>query len=74
MVAKRYGVLPSALLESGSSVDVHCAELAMAYENWVANNHKNGHKITSHTPEQLQAMIDRVNERTKDGKTTPSNK
>jgi len=36
-VAKRYGILPSELLECGSSIDAKCAILATQYETYITN-------------------------------------
>lgn len=37
-VAKRYGVLPTELLKSGSLVDLRCATLAVEYEAYLSKN------------------------------------
>lgn len=62
-VAKRYGCLPSKVLKSGSSIDVECANFAVAYEAHVKKQVENGHKPTKHSNDQLQAMIDAVRRR-----------
>lgn len=62
-VAKRYGKLPSEVIESGSSIDLQIANLAVAYENYLHKKYSNAKdgKITPElTVEQMQAMIDKV--------------
>lgn len=64
MVAKRYSTLPSQALKQGNTIDVKCALLSMQYENYLnkkASDESNGKK--DHSPEELQAMIDRVKEK-----------
>lgn len=65
-VAKRYGVLPSAVLDAGYNTDMICANLAVGYENYVAQKQRDGKDPTKPEPtqEELLAMIQRV----KDGK------
>lgn len=65
-VAKRYGVLPSVVLDSGYNTDMICASLAVGYENYVAGMQREGKDPTKAQPtqEELLAMIQRV----KDGK------
>lgn len=36
--AKRYGVLPSQLLREGDTLDLECANIAVAYESYVHDN------------------------------------
>jgi hypothetical protein len=36
--AKRYGVLPSQLIREGDTLDLDCAEIAVAYEQFVMKN------------------------------------
>lgn len=37
-VAKRYGVLPSQLIAQGDTLDLDCANIAVAYEKFVVDN------------------------------------
>jgi hypothetical protein len=52
-------------MKFGSTVDVECANFAVAYESHLKKKAEKGHKITPHTTDQLKAMIDAV----KKGKT-----
>ena len=57
--AKRYGVLPSKLMQSGDSIDLRCAEIAVGYELFVKKNPgiKTNHGFSQ---EQLQAAIEKA--------------
>jgi len=57
--AKRYGVLPSQLIREGDTLDLDCANIAVAYEQFVMNNPgvKTDHGLTQ---EQLMAQMERV--------------
>ena len=63
-VSKRYGHLPSQVLESGSSIDATCAILAIQYENYVqqkAHDNAQGKKTSKEpTQEEMLAMIART--------------
>jgi hypothetical protein len=62
-VAKRYGKLPSEVIESGSSIDLQIANLAVHYENYLHKKHqdKADGKITPNlSQEEMQAMLDKV--------------
>jgi hypothetical protein len=60
-LAKRYGYLPSKILESGTTMDLFVAETAVGYENWLAKNPKQGSTLGSdYSTEQLQNMINAV--------------
>jgi len=66
-VSKRYGVLPSQVLESGNSFDVLCATLGVQYENYlnkVARDEADGKKTISHnySQEDLLTMVKRARE------------
>jgi hypothetical protein len=52
-------VLPSKLVESGDTFDVHVATIGVGYEDWVRKhpNHKNNHSFSQ---AQLQEMLDNV--------------
>lgn len=57
--AKRYGVLPSKLIETGDTVDLHCAEIAVGFERWVVENpdKTNQHNLTQ---DEMLKMMQRV--------------
>ena len=62
-VAKRYGKLPSEIIESGSSIDLQIAQMAIAYENWLSKKHKDksdGKISNDLTPEEMQSMLNSV--------------
>lgn len=61
-VSKRYGKLPSEMLEVGSSIDVHIAEIAVEYENYLYKKERGDISVNvpKMSQEQMQAMIDRV--------------
>jgi hypothetical protein len=64
-VSKRYGMLPSQVLKSGSSMDVVCAQLGVQYENYLnqrAMDRANGKNTVDHnlSVEQMQAMLNSV--------------
>lgn len=61
-VAKRYGVLPSAVLSTGYNTDMICASLGVGYENYVARAHAAGEDPSKPKPTQKEmlAMIQKV--------------
>jgi hypothetical protein len=62
-VAKRYGKLPSEVLESGSSIDIQIANLAVSYELWLNRKQRDraDGKVTNDlTQEEMQEMLNRV--------------
>lgn len=64
-VAQRYGVLPSVLLKSGSSLDFKIADLAVRYQQWsneAANRKSQGlpPPIPKKSTKELQAMLEAV--------------
>lgn len=64
-VCQRYGVLPSHLLEKGSSIDILIADVAQTYQNRKqeeqAEMAKTGHKPPPKlSQEQMIDMINRV--------------
>lgn len=63
-VCQRYGTLPSKLVESGDSFDIHVATVAVGYENWVKNNPGKNNKH-GFSQEQLQEMLNSVKQPTK---------
>lgn len=65
-IAKRYGKLPSEVLKSGTTLDMRVADIAVGYERFVTEATQNGEKLTNHSTDELQAMVDRVKAR-KDG-------
>jgi hypothetical protein len=68
-VAKRYGRLPSEVLESGSSIDLQIANLAVQYENYLHKKHSdqaNGKVTPNLSQEEMLSMLSAVRNR-KDG-------
>ena len=71
-VSRRYGVLPSYLLEHGSSIDVQIADIAQTYINKKEQEQieyaKTGQKPTKHNLSQddMLAMIERVKQKKND--------
>lgn len=66
-IAKRYGKLPSEVIESGSSIDLQIANLAIEYESYLtkkAQNSKDGVITPDLSQEEMQAMLDRVRKKT----------
>ena len=61
-VARRYGTIPSIVLDKGSSVDILCANLGIQYENYLAETAKNGGKPANHgySDEELINMINKA--------------
>lgn len=65
-VAKRYGCLPSQVLQSGDSIDIKIAAFAVQHESYLANKEKDkaDGKITPDlSVDEMQAMIQRVRTR-----------
>lgn len=57
--AKRYGVLPSQLIREGDTLDLDCANIAVAYEEYVRKNPgvKTNHGMTQQQLiEQMEAV------------------
>ena len=66
-IAKRYSKLPSEVIESGSSIDLQIANLAIEYESYLtkkAQNSKDGGITSDLSQEEMQAMLDRVRKKT----------
>lgn len=61
-VAKRYGVLPSVVLDTGYNTDMICASLAVGYESYSAQCARDGVDATKPKPteDEMLAMIERV--------------
>lgn len=76
-VAKRYGKLPSEVLAQGSSLDVQCGELAVAYENYLNEKHRAEAEgkppPVKYNQQELQSMMDAV-KRGKAGANTANTK
>ena len=50
-------------MRSGSSIDIQCASLSLAYENYLSNKHqrqKEGFIDTGHSEEELKNMLNAV--------------
>jgi len=50
-VAKRYGKLPSEVMEKGTTFDLYVGDLAVRYQNWLHEKHTD--KPGGQTPQQL---------------------
>lgn len=65
-IAKRYGYLPSQVLEFGTTMDLQIANLSMSYENWLheeaEKKAKGGTNSVSSdlSEEQMKAMLNSV--------------
>lgn len=59
-IAKRYGVLPSVALATGYDTDMICANIAVGYENYIAQNNGAAAERKQPTQEQMLAMIEKV--------------
>jgi hypothetical protein len=65
-IAKRYSCLPSEVLRSGNSVDIECANLAIAYENYQRKQEENKDKgliSTDYSEDHLKSMLNSVRNR-----------
>lgn len=65
-VAKRYGKLPSEVIESGSSIDIQIANLAVQYENYLhkkQSESKDGVITPDLSQEEMKAMLERTRNR-----------
>jgi hypothetical protein len=61
MLAKRYGTLPSKVLESGDIIDLKCAEIAIEYEEYAKKNQGKGRTINhKYSPEELAKQMEAV--------------
>ena len=65
-MAKRYGVLPSVVLETGYNTDMICASLAVGYESYLNKAQKDG--IDPSKPQPTQDEMLAMIERTRHGK------
>ena len=68
-VARRYGVLPSRLLQEGDSIDIILATLGQRYENFVTENQRRKSKgqapvAPDLTQEEMMAMLERAKKKT----------
>jgi hypothetical protein len=61
MLGKRYGTLPSKILESGDIIDLKCAEIAIEYEEYARKNQGRGKTINhKYSPEELARQMEAV--------------
>lgn len=60
LVGKRYGVLPSKVLEFGDTLDLAVTITSLEYEAWRAKKAERGHTPTHHSQEELMARIQSV--------------
>lgn len=62
-IGKRYGKLPSEILESGSSVDLQIAHFAASYESWLSKKHRDkadGKISNDLSQDEMLDMLNRV--------------
>jgi hypothetical protein len=61
-LARRYSKLPSEILESGTTMDLEIAEVAVGYEQYVSKQQKSGTPVINHnySQDELKAMVDSV--------------
>lgn len=64
-VARRYGVLPSELIRSGSSIDIMIADIGQNWENWQQEKAEAKSRglpppAPKMTEAEMQAMVDNV--------------
>lgn len=65
-MAKRYSKLPTEILESGTTLDLKIAEIAVGYETYLSKNPQQARSATlnsNYSQEELKAMIDSVKEK-----------
>jgi hypothetical protein len=70
-VARRYGLLPSQMMRLGDSLDMKCANLSLAYEDYLNKKKEGNHKDkTDHglSTQDLQQMVNSVKESKHGGK------
>lgn len=69
-MAKRYGKLPSEVLDRGSSIDFFCADLSVKYDSYLnikAQKKADGKVDHNLKTEDLQSMLNSVRKKGKDG-------
>ena len=64
-IAKRYGKLPSEVLREGNTIDITAGEIAVEYEGYWRSKNSGEPQKQHHSQADLQAMVDRVKEKTK---------
>lgn len=62
-IAQRYGVLPSAALNKGDTLDLLVLHTSAKYAEWQQTDEYKNNK--GHTTKSLQAMLDNVNAKNK---------
>ena len=70
-MARRYGLLPSQMMRLGDSLDMKCANLSLAYENYLNKKQERNRKDkTDHgySTQDLQQMVNSVKEGKHGGK------
>jgi hypothetical protein len=63
-LGKRYGMLPSEVLNRSNTFDLYIMDAALTFENFQHKKSMNGGKIPveSYSQDQLQAMLKKVRE------------
>lgn len=59
-LGQRYGQLPSAVLESGDTLDIQILLTSIEYESWRQEKIKNGQTPTHHSQSELLARLESV--------------
>jgi hypothetical protein len=59
MLGQRYSTLPSKILESGDTIDLKCAEIAIEYEQYV-KKHQGQTLSHRYSPEELAKQMEAV--------------
>lgn len=60
LVGKRYGVLPSKVVEFGDTLDLVVTITSLEYEAWRQKKSEKGHTPTHHSQAELMARIQSV--------------
>jgi len=55
MMAQRYSLLPSEILERASTFDMVIMEMSLTYQNYLQNKDKEGY-VPQYSPEQLEEI------------------
>lgn len=59
MMAKRYGLLPTEVLERATTFDMVIMDMSMTYEHYLKNKERKDF-VPQYDPEQLQAIRNQV--------------
>jgi hypothetical protein len=70
LIGKRYGVLPSKVLESGDTLDIAVVITSLEHEAWKEKKQTKGHIPTHHSQDELKQRIQSVRARHDEQKTS----